>query len=65
MEIIHSTSARATLPKVDRIFATHGIPRLIKSDNGPHFDGKDLATFMTENGIKHERVTPLWPQANG
>ena len=37
VEIIHSTSAQATIPKLDRIFATHGSPRLIKTDNGPPF----------------------------
>ena len=63
VEIIHS-SARATIPELNRIFTTHGIPRIIKSDNGPPFDSNELGTFMQENGIKHERITPLWPQAN-
>ena len=64
VEIIHSTSAKATIPKLDRIFATHGIPRIIKSDNGPPFDSKELEEFMKQNGIKHNPVMPLWPQAN-
>ena len=51
-------------PKLDRIFATHGIPSILKSDNGPPFFGEDFKAYMKENGIDHQRITPLWPQAN-
>ena len=64
VDIIHSTSAQATIPKLDRIFATHGIPRIIKTDNGPPFNSTEIAKFMEQNGIQHDRITPLWPQAN-
>lgn len=36
-EIIHSTSAKATITKLKRMFATHGVPQIIKSDNVPQF----------------------------
>ena len=35
VEIVHSTSANAIIPKMDRIFSTYGMPLVIKSDNGP------------------------------
>ena len=35
MEIVHSTSAKAVIPKLDRIFAAYGVPQVVKSDNGP------------------------------
>ena len=65
VEIVHSTAGRGTLQKLDRIFATHGIPTILKSDNGPPFFGEEFRAHMEENGIKHQKVTPLWPQANG
>lgn len=37
VDIVHSTSASAIIPKLDRILATHGIPTVIRSDNGPPF----------------------------
>ena len=50
--------------KLEKIFCTHGIPRILKSDNGPPFNSQDFKVFMQEYGINHRRVTPLWPQAN-
>ena len=64
VEIVHSTSAKAIIPKMDRVFATHGIPRVIRSDNGPPFSSEEIRQFMQENDIEHKRITPLWPQAN-
>ena len=64
VEIVHSTAARSTIFKMDRIFATHGIPRVVRSDNGPPFSSEEVRTYMEEKGIKHQRITPLWPQAN-
>ena len=51
-------------PKLDRIFATHGIPRISKTYNGPPFNRTEIAKFMEQNGIQHDRITPLWPQTN-
>ena len=32
-EIVNSTSAKTLIPKLDAIFARHGIPHTFKSDN--------------------------------
>ena len=41
-----------------------GILEEIISDNGPPFDSAELGDYMKRKGIKHHRVTPLWPQAS-
>ena len=64
VEIIHSTSAKATIPKLERMFSVHGIPSVIRSDNGPPFTGDEFKKFVLDNGINHRKITPLWPQAN-
>eukprot|EP00795_Rhopilema_esculentum_P014355 gene14355-5400_t len=64
VDIVHSTSASATIAKLDRIFATHGLPHVVKSDNGPPFNSADIKDYMKENGIHFQPITPLWPQAN-
>lgn len=65
VEITQSTSAQATIPRLDKIFATHGIPETIKTDNGSPFQSHDFAQFTTNLGFTHRRITPLWPEANG
>ena len=37
VDIVHSTSAKTVIPKLDRIFAAYGVPQVVKSDNGPPF----------------------------
>ena len=64
VDIVHSTSASAIIPKLDRIFATHGIPTVIRSDNGSPFTSHEIGEYMRENGIKLQKTTLLWPQAN-
>ena len=64
VEVLKTTTATALVPKLDRIFATHGIPGIFTSDNGPPFDSAEITRFMETNGIQHNRTTPLWPQAN-
>ena len=64
MDIVRSTSAATIMPHLDRIFATHGIPTVLRSDNGPPFTSHEFKMYMEENGIEHQKITPLWLQAN-
>ena len=52
VEIVHSTSAKAVLPKLDRVFAAYGVPQVVKSDNGPPFNGHEFAQFADYPGFK-------------
>lgn len=65
VEPVSSTSASAVIPKLDQLFATFGTPRVVKSDNGPPFNGDEFAKFARVLGFRHRKVTPLWPRANG
>lgn len=65
VEPVSSTSASAVIPKLDQLFATFGTPRVVKSDNGPPFNGEEFAKFAQVLGFRHRKVTPLWPRANG
>ena len=37
----------------------------LTSDDGPHFVVESFLTFLKDNGMKHGKITLLWPQANG
>lgn len=65
VEIIHSTSAKVVLPRLKSIFARQGLPSVVKTDNGPPFQGQEFADFAVICGFKHRKITPLWPEANG
>ena len=48
-----------------KIFLTHGLPRSLRTDNGPQFISDHFKGYIEKNGIEHIRTTPLWPQATG
>ena len=64
VETISSTSARTLVPMLDKIFSTHGVPEIFRSDNGPPFQSFEIKKFCEQNGIRHRKITPLWPRAN-
>ena len=63
--VVKSTSATQSADKLRRIFATHGLPVTLVSDNGPPFLSEEIHRFMTSNGITHRRVPPYHPSSNG
>ena len=62
---VKSTSFECVKKVLDEIFSFVGRPNEYVSDNGSPFQSSQFADFLTFNGVKHRRVTPLWPQANG
>lgn len=65
MERVSSTCFPVNKERLKHVFATHGTPRRIETDNGPPFNSKDFEDFARLEGFKHHKVTPLHPEANG
>ena len=65
VELLTSTSEKAVIPKLDQIFARQGFPQVVKTDNGPPFNGQAFAEYAGQCGFRHRKITPLWPEANG
>jgi putative transposase len=65
----------ASYPRVraifERLFRLHGLPKAIRTDNGPPFAGigpaglSKLAVWWIRLGIKVERIAPAHPEQNG
>ena len=64
VEIVNFTSIQGIIPNLDRIFATHGIPVKLTSDNGPPFNGAEFERYMKALDIEWKTSTPLRPQGN-
>ncbi|CAB4004423.1 Retrovirus-related Pol poly from transposon, partial [Paramuricea clavata] len=54
--IVRSTNAKSTITSLNRIFATHGLPRRIISDNGPPFQSEEFHCCHRQQRLER-RVT--------
>ena len=65
IERVASTDAKTTCAVLRRLFATHGIPRTVVSDNGSGFKSAEMQEFFKRNGIQHIFSAPYHPSSNG
>ena len=59
------TNAEGVISAMERLFSIHGIPDIIRTDNGPPFNSSSFKRFSQQYGFQTQKVTPLWPEANG
>lgn len=58
-------------PALEAAFREHGLPRALRTDNGPPFAAKGntglsrLAVWLLKLGVRPERITPGKPEENG
>ena len=62
---VASTSSQQTIKELRHMFATHGLPEIVVSDNGTAFSSTEFGHFMKHNGIRHIRCAPYHPSSNG
>ena len=60
-----TTKSSEVIRALKSIFARHGIPEQVRSDNGPKFDSAEFSYFAKEWGFKQSTSSPRFPQANG
>ena len=65
IEVMKTTAVEKIIDILEEIFSRHGVPLTIKSDNGPQFRSEKFKEYCEHNGIRHQKVTPKWAQANG
>lgn len=46
-------------------FSVHGIPKVLESDNGPHYSSKVFDDFSKQWNFQHKTSSPKFPQSNG
>ena len=60
-----SITSSQTIEKLRSIFATHGLPKTIVSDNGPSLVSSEFKKFLQLNRIRHITSAPYHPSTNG
>ena len=60
-----NTKSTTVITYTKSMFARHGIPSEVISDNGPQYASKDFSLFAEQWEFKHTTVSPRYPQANG
>jgi hypothetical protein len=62
---MQTITSERTIAALRSLFATHGLPEQLVSDNGRQFASEEFQQFCKTNGIKHILVAPYHPSSNG
>ena len=64
--IMSSTTSSKTIEVLRTMFATHGLPTQIVSDDGSQLVSEEFETFLIKrNGIRYLTSPPYHPRTNG
>ena len=59
------TTTKSVVAAMKPLFARHGIPDVIISDNGPQYSSQEFQQFAKDYEFKHMTSSPYHPQGNG
>ena len=62
---LSSTTSNQVIAALKTIFAHHGIPETVGSDNGPQNSSQEFAMFASSYGFSHITSSLRYPQSNG
>lgn len=62
---VPSATTCSTISVLRTVFATHGLPDILVSDNGAEFTSGEFGVFLKRNGIRHLTSAPYHPATNG
>ena len=62
---VSAATSTATIEKLRAIFATHGLPERIVTDNETVFTSEEFEKLLHQNGIAHTRTASYHPASNG
>lgn len=67
IELSHlsNQTSSSVIIKIKELFARHGIPETLVSDNGTQFTSAEFQKFAADWNFKHVTLSPHFPQCNG
>ena len=57
-QIVSNSTFYMTIEHLRTLFATHGIPEVVVTDNGTPFTSIEFSHFTRKDGICHVQVSP-------
>jgi len=64
-EVEREKSVLAVVGVLGWLFLTRGIPKFLRSDNGPEFIARAVCQWLRESGCQTLFITPRSPRENG
>ena len=61
---LHSTKATSVINQMKAMFARHGIPSKVISDQGPQYSSAEFLEFSKTWGFQHVTSSPYYPRGN-
>ena len=58
-----TTTSQGIINSLKTVFARHGIPETLRTDNGPQFSSQQFAEFAKQYDFTHTSSSPHFPQA--
>jgi len=65
LEQLQGTTTTSVVEMLKRLFATHGIPVTVRTDNGPQLVSEEFQEFANEWKFNHFTSSPYYAQSNG
>ena len=62
---LDDTKSRTVVNHTKSIFARHGIPSVVRSDNGLQYIAQEYQQFVKEWKFEHQTSSPYYPKSNG
>ncbi|KAJ8868115.1 hypothetical protein PR048_031924 [Dryococelus australis] len=62
---LENLKSEGVVLRAKNIFARHGIPETMRSDNGTQFMAQEFKRFAKDYGFDHITYSPKFPQSNG
>ena len=58
-------TSRQIIKALRDVFVSLGVPVRLRTDGGPQYKSREVASFLKRWGVRHVMSTPYYPQSNG
>ena len=62
---LKTTTSSAIIGALKAVFSRHGLPEVLRSDNGPQYSSREFEEFAKSYSFHHVTSSPRYPQSNG